>query len=74
MLFCGSAFSVPASALIDMITQIALFLMKMTALWTIIVNHHKKSRIFLYSFNTLIFSKRYCVLFLYQYNKDTKEK
>jgi len=39
-----------------------------------IVNLHKKSRVFLYSFNTLSFPKRYCILFLYQYNKDNKRK
>ena len=40
----------------------------------IIVNQHKKSRVFLYSFNTLSLLKRYCILFLYQYNKDNKKK
>jgi hypothetical protein len=40
----------------------------------IIVNQHKNSRVFLYSFNTLSFSERYCILFLYQYNRDNKRK
>lgn len=40
----------------------------------IIVNQHKKSRVFLYSFNTLILPERYCILFLYQYNGDNKRK
>ena len=46
----------------------------MPALRRIIVNPHKKSRVFLYSFNTLSFPKRYCILFLYQYNEDNKRE
>ena len=40
----------------------------------IIVNPHKKSRDFLYYFNTLRFSERYCILFLYRYNGDKKRE
>ena len=39
-----------------------------------IVNLNKKSRVFLYSFNTLSFCERYCNLFLYQYNGDKKKE
>ena len=57
-----------------MISQIMVFLVVWGASWAIIVNLHKKSRVFLYSFNTLSLFKRYCILFLYQYNKDNKKK
>ena len=51
-----------------------MFLLHICVLRPIIVNLHKKSRVFLYSFNTLRFSKRYCILFLYQYNRDNKRE
>jgi len=57
-----------------MISHIALFLVKPACFRPIIVNLHKKSRVFLYSFNTLIFSERYCILFLYQYNRGKKRE
>ena len=57
-----------------MIAQIMAFFVISGGFGQIIVNPHKKSRDFLYYFNTLRFSKRYCILFLYQYNKDNKRK
>ena len=57
-----------------MIAQIMAFFVISGGFGQIIVNPHKKSRDFLYYFNTLRFPKRYCILFLYQYNGDKKRE
>ena len=57
-----------------MIAQIMAFFVISGGFGQIIVNPHKKSRDFLYYFNTLRFLKRYCILFLYRYNGDNKRE